>query len=51
MAGTLITGGLVVDGSGAPGEVRDVAIRHGREDWRRHRRSPWGVALSGSVRA
>jgi N-acyl-D-aspartate/D-glutamate deacylase len=29
MADTLISGGLVVDGTGAPGEVRDVAIRDG----------------------
>ena len=28
--GMLIRGGLVVDGTGAPGEVRDVAIRDGR---------------------
>jgi N-acyl-D-aspartate/D-glutamate deacylase len=28
--GTVIRGGLVVDGTGRPGEVRDVAIRDGR---------------------
>jgi N-acyl-D-aspartate/D-glutamate deacylase len=30
MADTLITGGFVVDGTGAPGEVRDIAITDGR---------------------
>ena len=28
--GVVIRGGLVVDGTGAPGEVRDVAVRDGR---------------------